>query len=72
MDGDEVTYQTTLAHETEVLNFGGYVNEKYEVFDGTQNTDNCTSKDHNKWTYNTGIFLMGAATMYNYVRSVPP
>ncbi|PBP24928.1 endo mannanase, GH76 family [Diplocarpon rosae] len=40
----------------------GLINEKYEIFDGTQNTDNCTEKDHNKWTYNTGIFLMGSAT----------
>lgn len=45
----------------------GLMNEKYEVFDGTQNTGNCTDKDRNKWTYNTGIFLMGAAVMYNYV-----
>ncbi|KAI9051762.1 hypothetical protein LZ554_004030 [Drepanopeziza brunnea f. sp. 'monogermtubi'] len=44
----------------------GLLNEKYEVFDGSQNTDNCTEKDHNKWTYNTGIFIMGAATMYNF------
>ncbi|MAD86980.1 MAG: hypothetical protein CL912_28825 [Deltaproteobacteria bacterium] len=54
------------------MNDIGLINEKFEVFDGTQNTDNCTSKDHNKWTYNTGIFLMGAATMYNYVRTLPP
>ncbi|CAL3972128.1 unnamed protein product [Diplocarpon coronariae] len=44
----------------------GLINDKYEIFDGTQNTDNCTEKDHNKWTYNTGIFLMGSAVMYNY------
>lgn len=49
----------------------GLMNEKYEVFDGTQLTDNCTSKDHNKWTYNTGVFLMGAAAMYNFVSLVP-
>ncbi|CZT04563.1 probable mannan endo-1,6-alpha-mannosidase DCW1 precursor [Rhynchosporium agropyri] len=48
------------------MNEIGLINEKFEIFDGTQNTDNCTSKDHNKWTYNTGIFLMGAATMYNH------
>lgn len=45
----------------------GLVSDKYEVFDGTQATDNCTAKDHNQWTYNNGIFTLGAAAMYNYV-----
>ena len=45
----------------------GLISETYQVFDGTQNTDNCTSKDHNTWTYNAGIFTLGAAAMYNYV-----
>lgn len=39
-----------------------------EVFDGTSIPDNCTSKDHTKWTYNVGVFLLGSAAMYNYVR----
>ncbi|CAG8956716.1 hypothetical protein HYFRA_00012260 [Hymenoscyphus fraxineus] len=37
----------------------------YKVFDGTNIRDNCTSKDHNQWTYNAGIYLLGAASMYN-------
>lgn len=45
----------------------GLLVEGVAVYDGTQNTDNCTSKDHNQWSYNAGIFLFGAAAMYNYV-----
>ncbi|KUJ09563.1 glycoside hydrolase family 76 protein [Mollisia scopiformis] len=44
----------------------GLMSPEYKIFDGTQNTDNCTAKDHNTWTYNAGIFLLGSATMYNY------
>jgi mannan endo-1,6-alpha-mannosidase len=45
----------------------GLISPTYEVFDGTQNTDNCTRKDHTRWTYNAGIYLLGSAVMYNYV-----
>ncbi|KAG9234646.1 putative mannan endo-1,6-alpha-mannosidase DFG5 [Amylocarpus encephaloides] len=43
----------------------GLIDEKWNVFDGTNIGDNCTAKDHNQWTYNAGIYLLGAATMYN-------
>jgi len=49
----------------------GLISPTYQVYDGTQNTDNCTSKDHNLWTYNAGIYLLGAAAMYNYVSTKP-
>ena len=45
----------------------GLISPGYEVFDGTQNTDNCTAKDGTRWTYNAGIYLLGSAVMYNYV-----
>jgi mannan endo-1,6-alpha-mannosidase len=49
----------------------GLISSTYEVYDGTQNTDNCTTKDHTKWTYNAGIYLLGSAVMYNYVCPLP-
>jgi mannan endo-1,6-alpha-mannosidase len=49
----------------------GLMSSTYEVFDGTQDVDNCTSKDHNQWTYNNGVFILGAAAMFNYVSSFP-
>lgn len=45
----------------------GLMSPAYEVFDGSQETDNCTSKDHNQWTYNNGVFILGAAAMFNFV-----
>lgn len=48
----------------------GLIGDAYEVYDGTTDTDNCTSLDHVQWTYNAGVYLFGAAMMYNYVRSL--
>lgn len=45
----------------------GLMSPDYHIYDGTQIADNCTSKDHNTWTYNSGIYMLGAAAMYNYV-----
>ncbi|KAF4630164.1 hypothetical protein G7Y89_g7980 [Cudoniella acicularis] len=44
----------------------GLMSPTYQIFDGTQIADNCTAKDHNTWSYNAGIYLVGAASMYNY------
>lgn len=51
-------------------NVGLIKHDTYYIVDGAHNTDNCTSMDGNTWTYNSGVFLLGAAAMYNYVR--PP
>ncbi|KAF8852708.1 glycoside hydrolase family 76 protein [Acephala macrosclerotiorum] len=40
--------------------------DTYHIVDGAHNTDNCTDMDRNTWTYNSGVFLLGAAAMYNY------
>ncbi|KAF2178207.1 glycoside hydrolase family 76 protein [Zopfia rhizophila CBS 207.26] len=44
----------------------GLVSDKYEVFDGTDDKKNCTDQDHNEWSYNIGVYLHGAAALYNY------
>ncbi|CCD43285.1 hypothetical protein ACHAPC_007867 [Botrytis cinerea] len=44
----------------------GLIGDAYEVYDGTSDTTNCSSLDHIQWTYNAGIYLFGAAMMYNY------
>ncbi|PQE22414.1 putative mannan endo-16-alpha-mannosidase DCW1 precursor protein [Rutstroemia sp. NJR-2017a BVV2] len=44
----------------------GLISDTYAVYDGTSDTDNCSSLDHVQWTYNTGVYLFGAAMMYNY------
>lgn len=48
-------------------NVGLIKHDTYHIVDGAHNTDNCTAMDSNTWTYNSGIFLLGAAAMYNYV-----
>jgi mannan endo-1,6-alpha-mannosidase len=45
----------------------GLMSANYEVFDGTSDTDNCSSIDHLQFSYNQGLFLFGAAMMYNHV-----
>jgi len=45
----------------------GLMSEQYQVFDGTSDTENCTIIDKLQFSYNQGIYLFGAAMMYNYV-----
>ncbi|WPG97726.1 Hypothetical protein R9X50_00050700 [Acrodontium crateriforme] len=35
------------------------------VVDGTDDTENCTSLNPQKWSYNAGVYLLGASVMYN-------
>jgi mannan endo-1,6-alpha-mannosidase len=46
------------------------ISPSYQVFDGTDVTINCSQLDHVQWSYNGGVLLLGAATMWNQVRSV--
>ncbi|KAI9650792.1 hypothetical protein NHQ30_000823 [Ciborinia camelliae] len=44
----------------------GLIDSVYNIYDGTSDTDNCAGVDHLQWSYNAGIYLHGAANMYNY------
>ena len=46
----------------------GFIDENYNVYDGAScaGTTNCTEIDEAQWTYNAGIFMHGAAVMYNH------
>ena len=46
----------------------GMISGDYRVSDGGHIEDNCTKQDTTRWTYNAGVFMMGAAAMYNLVR----
>jgi len=46
--------------------------QNYDIYDGTDDTMNCTQQNHFQWTYNSGVFLLGAAVMYNQVRTSRP
>lgn len=46
------------------------MDDNYKIYDGTDDTKNCTSVNHVQWTYNAGVMLLGAASMYNMVSQV--
>lgn len=41
------------------------VDGNYIVFDGADETLNCTSLDHTQWSYNSAVYLHGAAVLAN-------
>lgn len=45
----------------------GLIDDKYNVYDGTDSNQNCTVINREQFSYNAAVFLLGAATMYNYV-----
>ena len=44
------------------------IDENYNVYDNSDSNLNCTQVQHIQWSYNAATMLMGASTMYNYVR----
>lgn len=47
----------------------GFINtttSNWPVFDGATITDDCDTVSNLEWTYNSGLFMAGAAFMYNY------
>jgi len=44
-----------------------YIDDAYNVYDGGQSLSNCTPVNKQQYSYNSAIFLLGAAHMYNYV-----
>jgi len=47
----------------------GLIDDSYRIYDGASATDNCQNVTPLQWTYNSGIFIYGAATMYNYTNA---
>lgn len=45
----------------------GLMDASYHFYDGAHTTLNCSDINRLQWTYNPGVFLLGAAVMYNYV-----
>ncbi|UJO19685.1 Mannan endo-1,6-alpha-mannosidase DCW1 [Fulvia fulva] len=43
----------------------GLISEHYMIYDGTDDRLNCAEHDHTQWSYNAGVYLYGAAAMYN-------
>lgn len=47
------------------------IDDTYHIYDGASDTENCTGIDKLQWTYNAGIYLHGAANMYNFTEGDP-
>lgn len=47
----------------------GLISTDYAIFDGTDDTKNCTTQNHIQWSYNAGVYLYGAAMMWNQTQS---
>jgi mannan endo-1,6-alpha-mannosidase len=45
----------------------GFMDNNYAIYDGAHVQTNCTDINPVQFSYNAGVFLLGAATMYNYV-----
>ncbi|KAI1500529.1 glycoside hydrolase [Biscogniauxia marginata] len=43
-----------------------YIDDEFNIYDGAGATENCKNINRAQWTYNAGIFLQGAAVMYNF------
>lgn len=44
----------------------GLIDQKsFVVYDGTSVTNNCSDHNQNPWSYNSGLYIYGAAAMYN-------
>ncbi|EON66366.1 hypothetical protein W97_05463 [Coniosporium apollinis CBS 100218] len=43
----------------------GLMSPQYYFYDGTDDTINCTEVNHIQWSYNAGVYLYGAAVMWN-------
>lgn len=46
----------------------GLMDSHYNIYDGAHIETNCTDINKVQFSYNMGVWLLGAANMYNYVR----
>lgn len=44
----------------------GLIDSAYNVYDGSDETINCTEVNHGQWSYNAAMFLYGSAVLHNY------
>lgn len=44
----------------------GLIDGNYNVFDGTDDLKNCSQVSAMQWSYSLGIYMYGAAVLYNY------
>lgn len=50
----------------------GLMDANYNIYDGAHIESNCTDINKIQFSYNMGVWLLGAANMYNYVSFTLP
>jgi len=65
------TYAAEAASTYDWVTAVGFIDDSYNVYDGAEVGTNCTAINRVQFSYNVAVFLLGAATMYNYVRTNP-
>jgi mannan endo-1,6-alpha-mannosidase len=60
------TYLLWAEKSWDWMNHTGLFDRDYNVFDGSDDTINCTEVDHTAWTYTPAILMYGSAMLYNY------
>lgn len=45
----------------------GLISGAFQVFDGTDSAIECSDLNHIQWSYNTGVYMLGAAMLFNKV-----
>ncbi|OBT90739.1 hypothetical protein VE02_00675 [Pseudogymnoascus sp. 03VT05] len=63
---NNATYAKYASETWDWMSSVGFLDKNYNIFDGGDQKDNCTKINKVQFSYNAGIFLLGAATMYNY------
>lgn len=66
---DNQTYADWAEKSYEWMHNINLLDDSFNVYDGTDDTKNCSEINHIQWTYNVGNLLIGAANMYNITES---
>lgn len=45
----------------------GFIDADYNIYDGGHVEHNCTDINKAQFSYNNGVYMLGAAHMYNFV-----
>ncbi|KFZ07968.1 hypothetical protein V502_09633 [Pseudogymnoascus sp. VKM F-4520 (FW-2644)] len=63
------TYATWAEKTWDWVEKTGLIDAEYNIYDGTDDLSNCTTVNHVQYSYNAGVWMLGAATMYNITGS---
>jgi mannan endo-1,6-alpha-mannosidase len=63
---DNQTYADHAERTWDWVRSVGFIDDEYNIYDGAHVTTNCTDINRAQFSYNSAVFLLGAAHMYNF------